>query len=341
MRKIKNTLYVTKPGIYISREGECLMAIDENKKSIRIPAQNLEGLVYMGYPGISPMACKLCLENNITISIMEPNGKFITRMEGSVKGSVLTRKKQYLLSEDKILANRIASRFLVAKIANYRTLLIRAKRDHGDKIPDYSKNCRRMKKIIEDLLVVPSYQEILGLEGEAALEYFDALPGIILSEDEDFKFVNRNRRPPTDRINCLLSFLYSLLSHECTSACESVGLDPQVGFLHKDRPGRPSLALDLMEELRAVFADRMVLNLVNRGQIKSDDFIVKPQGEITLKDNARKTILDSWQKKKQSTLVHPYLNEKIEFGLIPYVQAFLLSKYIRKQIDEYPAFIWR
>lgn len=342
MRKLRNTLYITTPEAYLAREGECVLVQIPEKSSVRIPAHNLEGIVHFGYPGTSPSALDLCAKSGVCVTFLTPQGRFLARVEGPQSGNVLLRRKQYRISDSPPEAANIASRFVTAKILNSRSILMRGMRDHQEACNDMMAwTCARMKSLAIKLSGVNDLDTIRGIEGEAAKHYFSCINNLLLENKEDFFMTSRNRRPPLDRINCLLSFFYTLLVHECRSACETVGLDPAVGFLHRDRPGRPSLALDLMEELRPIFADRLSLTLVNRRQVNPDDFEFLPNGAVFLKPETKKKLIDAWQKRKSEIIMHPYLQEKIEFGLVPYAQALLLSRYIRGDIDDYPAFIWK
>lgn len=341
MRKLRNTLYITTPDAYLARENDSLLVCRENAPAVRFPALNLEGVVHFGYPGASPAALDLCAQKGITVSFCDPNGRFLARVEGPVSGSVLLRRQQYRMC-DNAVGVAIAAHMITAKIMNCRIVLQRGLRDHGDgKDQGLTGAIASLRSLALDAQAMTALNDIRGVEGQAARIYFEALDALILEDKTHFFLRGRNRRPPLDRVNCLLSYFYTLLTHECRAACESVGLDPCAGFLHRDRPGRPSMALDLMEELRPVVADRMVLSLINRMQIQTQDFEIEPNGAVLLAPKAKRTLLDSWQKRKQEIITHPFLQEKIEFGLLPYVQAMLLSRHIRGDLNEYPAFIWR
>ncbi len=342
MKKLKNILYITSKDAYITKEGECLVISKEGSKPVRFPAHNLEGVVYFGYPGASPQALSFCSEMGITISFLKPNGKFLARVEGPQTGNILLRRCQYRICDNLKASARLASRFVTSKILNGRVVLRRGIRDHGDNIGDFiEKSAIHLKRLANDAYNCENLDLLRGIEGEAAKYYFRGLNDLILEDKASFYITKRSRRPPLDRFNCLLSFIYTLLTHECRSACETVGLDPAAGFLHRDRPGRPSFALDLMEELRPVFGDRLALTLINRRQVTDKDFIIRPNGAVDLKENSIKIIIDAWQRRKQETITHPFLKEKVSFGLIPYIQAMLISRHIRGELDDYPAFIWR
>jgi CRISPR-associated protein Cas1 len=283
-----------------------------------------------------------CAERNIGLCFLTPNGRFQARVTGKVKGNVLLRKKQYDVSENKQDSVPIAASFLMGKISNCRKVLDRAIRDHTMlvNVESLTGASNFMKETIKALQSCNSIGDLMGFEGSAAKVYFGVFDQLIFQQREDFKFKERSRRPPLDNMNSLLSFLYTLLTNEVASALEAVGLDPYVGFLHQDRPGRPSLALDLMEELRPVFADRLALSLVNRKQVTGKGFTQKESGGILMDDDMRKAVLVAWQEKKKDEIMHPYLKEKIPFGLIPHVQAMLLARHLRSDLDAYPPFFW-
>jgi CRISPR-associated protein Cas1 len=343
MRKLLNILYVTTPEAYLSRDGDNVVVKIEEEERFRVPAHNLEGIIYFGHRGASHSLIGMCAERGICMTFLTPNGKFLARVEGPVSGNVLLRKKQYKISEDKLESAKLARLFVMAKITNARTILSRVTRDHAD-----NANVEKIKKIMNDMTTMiykvernNNLEEIRGIEGVASYLYFSVFNELIVAQKDDFYFKERTRRPPKDNINALLSFAYTLLVHECRSALETVGLDPAVGFLHRDRPGRPSLALDLMEELRAYVADRVVLSLINRQQITRESFEKSEGGEIRINDAAKKILLETWQKRKLEEITHPFLNEKIEIGLIPYCQSLLLARFMRGDIEIYPPFFCR
>lgn len=340
MRKLLNTLYVTSPDSYLLKDGENVVVRIEGEDKFRIPVHNLEGIVCFGYMGASPQLMRLCTDNNVGLSFCSPSGRFQARVSGKVRGNVLLRRTQYRKADNISDSLEIAKFFIKGKVVNCRTVLGRGIRDHADAI-----NCDKVRYadslIIESLLKVDECinpDELRGIEGNCARIYFSAFDELILKQKEDFYIRERNRRPPLDNMNALLSFLYTLLAHDAESALESVGLDPYVGFLHADRPGRASLALDMMEELRPFIADRLALSMVNLKQIQSSDFLKKENGGVIMTDDGKKKILGAWQKRKQDSIVHPYLKEKISIGLIPYVQAMLMARYLRGDIDGYPPF---
>ena len=338
MRKLLNVLYVTIPDAYLSKDGMNVVVSVNQEEKFRIPIVNIEGIVTFGYKGASPGLMKLCADNGVALSFLSPNGRFIGRFQGPVRGNVLLRKAQYQIADDRERALHYAQLFIAGKIQNYRTILQRFVRDNG--------NNSEVETAIQSLgmskqwtLRTKDVPNLIGMEGDAANTYFGVFPNLLLQNREEFPFHGRNKRPPKDAVNALLSFVYTLLAHEAAAALETVGLDPYVGFLHALRPGRTSLALDLMEELRAYMGDRLVLSLINRRQVASSDFVMQGEGGVVMTDNCRKTVLTAWQNRKMETIVHPYLEEKISVGLLPYVQALLLARAIRGDIDDYPVFL--
>ncbi len=342
MKKLLNVLYVTVPEAYAALEGENIVIKKEDRVAMRLPLHNLENIVCFEYPGVSPALMGACAEHNIGLCFLTPQGRFLARVTGKVRGNVLLRKTQYLVSEDKEKSVKIAASFLIGKISNCRKVLERAIRDHAllvnvNELMDASSTLKELMRAIREC---ETLDDLMGYEGSAAKIYFGVFDQLILQQHEAFFFKERSRRPPLDNMNALLSFLYTLLANEVASALETVGLDPYVGFLHQDRPGRPSLALDLMEELRPIFADRLALSLVNRKQVTGDGFVTKESGGIIMDDDTRKKVLTAWQERKKEAIVHPYLKERIDFGLIPHVQALLLARYLRGDLDAYPPFFW-
>lgn len=343
MRKLLNTLYVTMSDAYLARDGENVLIKVDNEIKFRIPVHNLEGIVTFGFAGASPGLIQLCCERGVAISFLTEYGKFMGRVTGKVSGNIYLRKTQYRWSDDENISLRLAIRFISAKIINSRAVLHRALRDHPQAVDEHLlkdclKNLAMLAKSLED---VKDLNTLRGIEGQAAFLYFRVFDQLILKQKGEFSMTERSRRPPLDRINALLSFLYTLLTHEVVSALESVGLDPQSGFLHRDRPGRQSLALDVMEELRPHFADRLAVTLINRNQITADGFTVKENGAVVMDDKTRKEVLLAWQKRKQEQIIHPYLEEKVSFGLVPYIQAMLLARHMRGDLDDYPPFFWK
>lgn len=338
MRKLLNTLYVTTPESYLSKDGLNVVVSVKQEEVFRIPAINIESIVTFGYMGASPGVMKLCNDNGISLTFLSPQGRFISRMQGATKGNVLLRKRQYQLSEDESWSLHVARLMIGGKIQNYRNILRRYIRDYGEQAEVNRAACI-LEKTKREVLVSKDKTMLIGYEGEASNAYFDVLPILILNQKEDFPFKGRNRRPPKDAVNAMLSLAYTLLANEITAALETVGLDPYVGFLHTLRPGRTSLALDMMEEFRAYLGDRLVLSLINKRQITIKDFLSQGDNGIVMTDKGRKTFISAWQSRKREEIIHPYLNEKVEIGLLPYIQAMLLARYIRQDIDNYPVFI--
>lgn len=343
MKKLLNTLYVTSEDSYLSLDGENIVVLDKEREIGRIPLHNLEGIVSFGYRGTSPALMGACAERNISLCYVSPSGKFLARVTGGIKGNVILRKKQYQVSVDDTESLEIAKNCIVGKIYNARWVLERATRDHGMQI-DIEKVKRASMMLKEAAIIIQnseSKDQLRGYEGEAASLYFSVFDELILQQKTDFIFSGRNKRPPTDNVNAMLSFAYTLLTNNIASALEAVGLDPYVGVMHTERPGRVSLALDLIEELRPVLADRFVLSLINKKVVNAKDFLKKENGAVLMKDDARKRFLSEWQNRKKEMLTHPYLKEKIEWGVVPHVQAMLLSRYLRGDLDAYPPFLWK
>lgn len=343
MKKLANTLYVTSSGSYLSLDGENVVVFDDKTEIGRVPLHNLDGIVSFGYRGASPALMGTCAEKNIALSFLSPQGKFLARVSGKVQGNVLLRKQQYRASENAEKSIVIARNCILGKVYNSRWVLERAIRDHSmqidaEKVKEVSNT---LHKKLTEIQNCSDSGQLRGLEGEAAKLYFSVFNELILQQKEDFTFSGRNRRPPQDFLNALLSFTYTLLMGIVASALETVGLDPYVGFLHTDRPGRMSLALDVMEELRPIMADRFVLTLINRRIISKRDFTVKENGAVLLNDGARRRVLEEWQNKKKEIITHPFLEEKVEWGMVPFAQAMLLSRYLRGDLDQYPMFLWK
>lgn len=341
MRKLLNTLYVTTPGAYLSKDGENIVIKVENLEKFRIPVHNVEGIVCFGFMGASPSLMAMCAERSIGMSFLTENGYFLGRVSGPVSGNVLLRRKQYRLADDIEFSNKFSRIIIAGKIANSKTVLQRAVRDHPNEINKvaFDDAIQTLTRKQKQALKCSDNGILRGIEGEAALTYFSVFDQMIIAQKHDFFFNGRNRRPPMDNVNAMLSFVYVLLMHEVRSALESVGIDPCVGFLHTDRPGRQSLALDLIEEFRPYLADRLVLSLINRKQVNSKGFNSRGAGGIVMDDSTRKEILTAWQKRKQEEVMHPFLETNVPIGLLPYCQALLLARYIRGDIDNYPVFI--
>lgn len=338
MRKLLNTLYVTTPEAYLSKDGLNVVISVNQTEIFRIPIINIEGIVTFGYAGASPGVMKLCADNGVSLTFLSPSGRFIGRFQGPVKGNVLLRTTQYKVAQDTERTLGISRLFIAGKIQNYRSVLRRFLRDYGShpEVEDVSTSMERSKYLA---LRADSAEILRGIEGDAASQYFSVFSKLIIQQKDTFVFNGRNRRPPKDAVNALLSFAYTLLTNEITSALESVGLDPYVGFFHTLRPGRPSLSLDLIEELRAYMGDRFVLSLINRRQLSGNDFHSQGEDGIIMTDAGKKTVISAWQNRKKEIIEHPYLKERIPIGLIPYAQAMLLARFLRGDLDNYPVFI--
>ena len=343
MKKLLNTLYVTSEDSYLSLDGENVVIFNQTQEMGRIPLHNLEAIVSFGYRGASPALMGGCAGRNISLCFLTPQGKFLARITGSVKGNVILRKRQYEASIDSDISLGIARNCILGKVYNSRWVLERATRDHGLQVD--VEQMKRASGFLKDSLgyieTCTDMAQLRGYEGEAASVYFGVFNQMILQQKKDFAFSGRNKRPPLDNVNAMLSFVYTLLTGLVASALETVGLDPYVGFMHADRPGRVSLALDLIEELRPVLADRFVLALINRKMITGKDFTKKEDGAVLMSDKARKNLLTEWQNRKKDVITHPYLGEKVEWGMIPFVQAMLMARFLRGDIDEYPPFFWK
>lgn len=343
MKKLLNTLYITNSDYYLSLEGETVTVLSDKKKIGKIPLHNLESIIACGYMGASPALMGKCAQEGISIIFLSRNGKFLARIVGEQYGNVILRKTQYRVSECEEESLKLAKCFIMSKLYNSRWILERAIRDHKLRVDTEAlkRASLTLKNSLNSSYECKSMDSLRGIEGEAASIYFGVFNELILQQEEDFNFELRSRRPPLDRVNALLSFAYVLLTSMCTSALESVGLDPYVGFMHTIRPGRKSLALDLVEELRSVFADRFVITLINKKIILSKNFIEQEDGAVLLNDEGKKIFFKYWQQKKLEVIEHPYLKEKVEWGMVPYVQALLLSRYLRGDLDSYPAFFWK
>jgi len=343
MKTHLNTLFVTLENSYLRKDGAAVEVRHEGQSKLRVPLHNLEGICCFGWD-ITASAALMhgCHEHGVALSFLSPHGKFLASSSGGVSGNILLRREQYRRGEAEAAALAIARHTVAAKLHNSRTILQRAARDHA---PSDTTTLRQAINALEHrtrtALKATSLETLRGIEGDAASSYFSAFNHMITGPKEEFRFNGRTKRPPLDRVNALLSFLYSVLAHDCRSACEAVGLDPQSGFLHQPRPGRPSLALDLMEEFRAFLADRCALTLINRQQICPADFTIQDSGAVLLKEESRKKVLTTWQERKQDSLTHPFLNESVTIGLLPHLQARLLARHLRGDLDAYPAFLAR
>ncbi|MDR3292491.1 MAG: type I-C CRISPR-associated endonuclease Cas1c [Clostridiales bacterium] len=344
MKKLLNTLYVTKPETFLALENETVLVKENDEILLRVPLLNLEGIVHFGYTiGASPALMAECTKRNIALTFLTENGKFLASIIGESKGNVTLRKEQYRISDDTQRNCVYARIFVFGKLHNAKWVLERATRDYELRIDTEAvkKESAQISEAMKQTLDCTDVDYLRAIEGNAAQSYFRVFNELILQNKEFFKFDGRNRRPPTDPINALLSFAYVLLAADCRHALETVGLDAFVGFMHKDRPGRASLALDLMEELRAPFADRFVLSLINRQEINPKDFRITESGAVLLTDDAKKKFLSAWQNKKKEVITHPFLEEKIEWGIVPHAQALLLARTIRGDLEAYPVFLWK
>ena len=343
MKKLLNTLYVTSQDSYLALDGENIVVLDKDKEIGRLPLHNLEGIVSFGYRGTSPALMGACADRNISLCYVSPGGKFLARVTGNVKGNVVLRRKQFEAVRDETVSLGIAKNCIIGKVYNARWVLERSIRDHSMQID--TEKVKHASGMLKDAAVAvqnsESMDQLRGYEGEAASVYFSVFDEMILQQKKDFSFEGRNKRPPTDNVNAMLSFVYTLLANNIASALETVGLDPYIGMMHTERPGRVSLALDLIEELRPVLADRFVLSVINKKVVSAKDFLKKENGAVLMKDDARKRFLSEWQNRKKEMLTHPYLKEKVEWGMVPYVQAMLLARYLRGDLDAYPPFLWK
>ena len=343
MKKHLNTLFVTTQGAYLAKEGETIVVKVEREVRLRLPVHTIGGIVCFGNVSCSPFLMGFCAENDVGVSFLTEQGRFLARVQGPVSGNVLLRREQYRRADDPEASADVARAVLTGKIANSRTVLQRALRDHADKMAadEVAFAAKRLGNCLELLGREQPLDALRGCEGDAAHIYFNVFDHLIVSQKKAFSFQERNRRPPLDNVNALLSFIYTLLVHDIRSALETVGLDPAVGFLHRDRPGRPSLALDLMEEFRPFLADRLALSLINRQQVQAKGFQTSDSGAVLMTDETRKTLLVAYQERKQEEILHPFLDEKVTIGLLFHTQALLMARYLRGDLDGYPPFIWR
>lgn len=343
MKHHLNTLFVFTQGTYLRKESETVVVRSEKKTVVRLPLLNIGSIACFGRIGISPQLMGFCGQNGIAITFMTEQGRFLAAVNGFTPGNVLLRREQYRRADDLEAAKLIARSCILGKLSNYRTVLRRGVRDisESEATTRLERIANRMDAAIRTLSEKLSLDQLRGMEGELSAEYFSVFNDLITSQKTDFVFSGRNRRPPKDNVNAMLSFLYSMLTNDLRSACEAAGLDAAVGFLHRDRPGRPSLALDLMEEFRAVMVDRLVLSLINRGQVKASNFVLDPGGGVTVDEATRKLLVTSYQKRKQEQVTHLYLDEKMTLGLVPHIQARLLARHLRGDSDAYPPFSWK
>jgi CRISPR-associated protein Cas1 len=343
MKRLLNTLYITQPDVYLSLDGGNIVMQKEQEKLGRIPLHNLEAVISFGYTGASPALMGYCAKHNIALTFFTMNGHFLARVIGESRGNVVLRKKQYRVSDNLTESCLIGRNFILGKIYNHKWILERMTRDYPLRIQvnAFKNASQELTTVLGKVRDCNDLERLRGLEGQAATTYFAMFDQMILQQKDHFIFKGRSRRPPLDNVNALLSFAYSLLANDVTAALEGVGLDAYVGFMHRERPGRASLALDVMEELRGVYADRFVISLINKRVMHNEDFIKKENGAVIMNEEARKLFLKAWQTKKQEKLTHPFLGEKISWGLVPHVQALLLARYLRNDLDEYPPFLWK
>ena len=343
MKKLLNTLYALSEDLYLSLDGENVVANRDKQELARYPLHTLQSIISFSYAGLSPALMGECANRGIGVALCSPRGRFLARVCGEINGNVLLRREQYRTADDEAGSCRIARCMIFGKLYNSRWSIERTKRDHGMRVDGeaLSNASVQIKELLPKLLDETSLDGLRGLEGNGANAYFVVLDQLILNDKGVFSFNGRSRRPPLDPVNAMLSFAYSILAHDCASALEASGLDPYVGFLHRDRPGRMSLALDLMEELRPCMADRFVLTLINNRVMDEKDFIRQESGAVLLNDDGRRKFFKYWQDKKREGLTHPYLGEKLQWGMVPYIQAQLLARYLRGDLDDYPPFLWK
>lgn len=343
MKKHLNTLYVTTQGAYLSKEGETVAVKVDGQIRLQIPIHTISGIVCFGNVMCSPQLMGFCAENNVSISFLTEYGRFLAKVQGPVSGNVLLRREQYRRADDLKFSAEVTKSFLTGKIANCRAVLQRALRDHGEKInhQEVRNAVARLNRQLDFFEKEIPLDVLRGIEGDSAHIYFSVFDHLIVAQKDTFKFHERSRRPPMDNVNCLLSFIYTLLTHDVRSALETVGLDPAVGFLHRDRPGRPGLALDMMEEFRPCIADRLALSLINLQQVQSKSFKKTESGAVIMEDETRKKVLVAYQERKQEEINHPFLGEKIMIGMLFHIQALLMARFLRGDLDGYPPFIWK
>lgn len=337
MRKLQNTLYITTQGSYLHKERETLVVEQERKKVAQLPVHAIGHIFCFGNVLVSPFLLGFCGENNVNLAFFTENGRFLGRLQGRQSGNVLLRRTQYRLSEQKPVP--IARHIIAVKIQSAKRVLQRRLRNHGEHA-EMRAAVAALNFSLQQLKRADSLDQVRGIEGDAAARYFGVFRHLLAGKS-GFDFDGRNRRPPRDSVNALLSFMYGILGRDISGALQGVGLDPQVGFLHADRPGRDSLAQDILEEFRAWWVDRMVLSLINRGQIKPQDFVAEASGAVNIKPETRKLLFQTLQTKKQEKIVHPFLQEEVAIGLLPHIQAMLLARHLRGDLAEYPPFLMR
>ncbi len=343
MKHHLNTLYVFTQGAYLRKESETVVVRIDKQPKVRLPLINIGAIACFGRVGVSPQLMGHCGQNGIAITYLTEQGRFLAAVNGFTPGNVLLRREQYRRADDLESAKLIARACIIGKLANYRTVLRRGVRDQtaSEATERLERAANRIDAALRNLSDSLSLDQLRGMEGEFSANYFGVFKDLITSQREQFIFAGRTRRPPTDKVNAMLSFLYSMLTNDLRSACEATGLDAAVGFLHRDRTGRPSLALDLMEEFRPVLVDRLVLSLINRGQVKASGFIEDPGDGVRMDEATRKLVVSAYQRRKQETVTHPFLDEKMTLGLVPHIQARLLARHLRGDSDAYPPFVWK
>jgi len=343
MKRLLNTLFITTQDAYLARRSEQVIVRADGQERARFPILALEAIVCLGRVTFSPQLLQLCGENDVALSFMSEQGRFLGRLQSPVSGNVLLRRQQFRAADAPQTAADLARSFLIAKLYNSRTVLRRAAREHNDRAAagELSTAADQLSATLARLQHAHDLGRLRGIEGDAARAYFSVFDHLITAQKQNFTFTERSRRPPLDNVNALLSYLYSVLAHDVSAALQANGLDPQVGFLHRDRPGRPGLALDLMEELRPLMADRLALTLINRQQVRPSGFRRTESGAVRMDDDTRRTIIVAYQERKRESLQHPFLGEKLELGLLPHAQALLLARRLRGDLDAYPPFLWR
>ncbi len=343
MKRFLNTLFVMTQKSYLRKDGDTVVVKAGGEVKLRVPMISLQGIVCFGNVAVSPFLLGSAAERGLSVSFLSQFGKFLARVQGPVAGNVLLRRAQYKASDDPEKTASVIRQILTGKFGNCRTVLQRALRDHPEKVDAAAleKAAAKLEAGLDRIRREKDSEVLRGIEGELAREYFGVFNELITAQKADFYFKERSRRPPLDRVNALLSYVYTILYHDMRSALEAVGLDPAVGFLHRDRPGRLSLALDLMEEMRPFFADRIALSLINLRQIDAGQFTVTESGAVLMDEKARKTLLAAYQKRKQDTVMHPFVQENMHIGILFHIQALLLARHIRGELDEYPPFLWR
>lgn len=343
MKKLQNTLYVTSPNAYLSLDGENIVVIRDDAEDARFPLHNIGQIISFGYTGASPALMGACAKKNISLCFLTKNGRFLARVVGETYGNVTLRREQYAIASSNENSILLAKNFILGKVYNAKWSIERTIRDYPLRVDTQrlKEASSRLTEFLNCIRQCNDFEQLRGFEGKAAGEYFRVFDDFILQQKRDFYFKTRNKRPPLDNVNALLSFCYTLLANDVASALEAVGLDSYVGFFHRDRPGRISLALDLMEELRPICVDRFVVSLINKRMINSSGFTQKENGAVIMDDTTRKIVLNAWQERKQDEITHPFLSEKIQWGLVPHAQAMLLARHIRDDLDEYPPFLWK